>query len=157
MEENLVLQFSNDYKKKNIKTILSCILYFFIILSLSLKHILNGKGKWFIIIGGILLICNIIEITNSIIEVYNIKKCAYIKGNYQKLDVCNKKLAKYESINIEEITSYSFDEEIQRNNIILNGKNNKLNINLGKMDITDVHKLKKFLNMLDIHEEGAVL
>ena len=118
MEENLVLQFSKNYKKKNINSILSCILYFFIILSLSFRHIVEGKGKWFIILGGILLIFNLVEIISSIIELYNIRKFAYIKANHEKVEVCNKKIAKYDFINISDIKSYSFEGDIRIKNKI---------------------------------------
>ncbi len=157
MEENLVLQFSKNYKKKNINSILSCILYFFIILSLSFRHIVEGKGKWFIILGGILLIFNLVEIISSIIELYNIRKFAYIKANHEKVEVCNKKIAKYDFINISDIKSYSFEGDIRIKNIIVKGKNNDLNINLRKIDTKDVDKLKKFFKGLGICEKGAVM
>lgn len=79
MENNIVLSFSKAYKDKNIRKILSSLLYIFIISIISFKHIQAGKGKIFIIIGGIILIGNFSEMISGILEICNIKDVHILK------------------------------------------------------------------------------
>lgn len=154
MGNGIVLGFSKSYKNKNIKKIFSSILYLFIISSISFKHIQSGKGKIFIILGGILLIGNLCEMISGILEICNIKKCAYIKANESVMKVCIGKIAKYQIIDIKEISSYTLKGT---RDIILNRKKDDLNINLSKLTIEDIEKFKDFLNGLGIDKKGAII
>ncbi|AYF53869.1 hypothetical protein Z957_08580 [Clostridium sp. K25] len=154
MENNIVLSFSKAYKDKNIRKILSSLLYIFIISIISFKHIQAGKGKIFIIIGGIILIGNFSEMISGILEICNIKRCPYIRADEKVMEVCIGKVAKYETVDIKEISSYTL---MGTKDIILNRKNNDLNINLSKLTVDDIEIFKNFLNEAGIVKKGAVI
>lgn len=70
------------------------------------------------------------------------------------MEVCIGKVAKYETVDIKEISSYTL---MGTKDIILNRKNNDLNINLSKLTVDDIEIFKNFLNEAGIVKKGAVI